>query len=88
MPISKKRLNKISSISDSKISYAEIPELDRRFWSKAKLVRPKPKQAISVRIDSDVLDFFKKQGKGYQSLMNAVLKSYAESFNFKVRKRT
>ncbi|NJK73178.1 MAG: BrnA antitoxin family protein [Microcoleus sp. SU_5_6] len=36
------------------------------------------KQAISLRVDRDVLEWFKNQGKGYQSLMNAVLRSYAE----------
>ena len=80
MATSKKRLNKISSLKDSEISYDEIAELDDKFWKKAKLVHPKPKQAISIRIDSEILEFFKKKGKGYQSLMNAVLKSYVDSF--------
>ena len=37
------------------------------------------KQAISVRIDRDVLDFFKSQGRGYQTRINAVLRSYMEA---------
>jgi len=37
---------------------------------------PRPKQAISVRLDADVLDFFKAGGKGYQTRINAVLRSY------------
>ncbi|WP_237157266.1 MULTISPECIES: BrnA antitoxin family protein [Planktothrix] len=57
---------------------SDLPELDANFWEKAKLVTPLTKQAISLRVDSDVLDWFKNQGKGYQSLMNAVLRSYVE----------
>ena len=48
-------------------------------WSQAKVVMPPSKQAISVRIDRDVLDFFKSQGRGYQTRINAVLRSYMEA---------
>ena len=47
-------------------------------WSDAVLVIPPKKQAISIRVDEDVLDFFKKEGAGYQRRMNAVLRSYME----------
>ena len=47
-------------------------------WSKAVLVIPPKKRAISIRIDDDVLDYFKKEGAGYQRRMNAVLRSYME----------
>ena len=40
------------------------------------LVMPAKKKAISIRVDEDVLDFFKKQGAGYQRRINAVLRSY------------
>jgi len=45
---------------------------------KAQLVQPIAKQAISLRVDRDVIEWFKSQGKGYQSLMNVVLRSYVE----------
>ncbi|MEX0853741.1 MAG: BrnA antitoxin family protein [Bauldia sp.] len=45
-------------------------------WSTAVLVAPPRKQAISIRVDEDVLDFFKAGGAGYQRRMNAVLRSY------------
>jgi uncharacterized protein (DUF4415 family) len=45
-------------------------------WSEAVLVIPPKKKAISIRIDEDVLAFFKEQGAGYQRHMNAVLRSY------------
>jgi uncharacterized protein (DUF4415 family) len=78
MNISKHRLEELNSISDSDIDTSDIPELDRNFWKNAKMITPRTKQAISLRVDSDVLDWFKNQGKGYQSLMNSVLKSYVE----------
>lgn len=45
-------------------------------WSKAAVVFPVEKQAVSIRLDRDVLDFFKAEGKGYQTRINAVLRSY------------
>jgi uncharacterized protein (DUF4415 family) len=47
-------------------------------WGEAVLVIPPKKQAISIRVDQDVLDFFKSEGSGYQRRMNAVLRSYME----------
>jgi uncharacterized protein (DUF4415 family) len=47
-------------------------------WSEAVLVFPAKKKAISIRIDEDVLNFFKKSGEGYQKRMNAVLRSYMQ----------
>jgi uncharacterized protein (DUF4415 family) len=47
-------------------------------WSKAVLVIPPKKKAISIRVDEDVLDYFKNEGAGYQRRMNAVLRSYMQ----------
>ena len=47
-------------------------------WSKAVLVISPKKKAISIRVDEDVLDYFKKEGAGYQRRMNAVLRSYMQ----------
>ena len=46
--------------------------------SEAVLVVPPKKKAISIRVDEDVLDYFKKEGAGYQRRMNAVLRSYMQ----------
>jgi uncharacterized protein (DUF4415 family) len=78
MNISAKRLQEINSIPDESINISDIPELDGNFWEKAKLVEPITKKAISLQVDSDVLEWFKNQGKEYQSLMNSVLRSYVE----------
>jgi len=46
-------------------------------WYKdAIAVRPDPKRLISLRLDGDVVDWFRNQGPGYQTRMNAVLKAY------------
>lgn len=47
-------------------------------WSKAKIYYPKGKLPVSLRVDADVFAFFKSIGRGYQTRMNAVLRSYVE----------
>jgi uncharacterized protein (DUF4415 family) len=54
----------------------EFANLPDDFWEGAKLVMPPPKQAVSIRVDQDVLEWFRKQGPRYQTRMNAVLRSY------------
>ena len=48
-------------------------------WTRVRIVTPEPKQSVTLRIDPDVLDFFKSGGKGYQTRMNAVLRAYMEA---------
>ena len=48
-------------------------------WSQAQITMPRPKQAVSVRLDADLLDFFRAQGKGYQARINAVLRSHMKA---------
>jgi uncharacterized protein (DUF4415 family) len=55
--------------------WEEFKDID---WSKAVLVIPPKKKAISIRVDEDVLDYFRKEGAGYQRRMNAVLRSYMQ----------
>jgi len=55
--------------------WADFKDID---WSKAEFVTPAKKRAISIRVDADVLDYFKGEGAGYQRRMNAVLRSYVE----------
>lgn len=47
-------------------------------WSKAKMVIPDRKKAISIRLDPDIIDFFQATGKGYQTRINAVLRHFVE----------
>jgi uncharacterized protein (DUF4415 family) len=55
------------------------PILDEAFWEQARRMEPQCKKQVTLRIDADVLDWFKKQGKGYQTTINAILKAYKES---------
>lgn len=56
-------------------------------WSDAVLVIPPKKKAISIRIDEDVLDYFRREGRGYQRRMNAVLRSYVQQKKGKKAKK-
>ncbi len=55
--------------------WAGLEDID---WSDAVLVMPAKKKAISIRVDEDVLDFFKKEGDGNQRRIHAVLRSYMQ----------
>lgn len=48
------------------------------FWKKAKVVLPRPKQAVTIRLDADLLSWLRRQ-KGYQTRINAVLRTYMEA---------
>ena len=50
-------------------------------WSKVTADLPKPKAVLNMRVDRDVLDYFRRQGRGYQTKINAVLRSYIEQAN-------
>jgi uncharacterized protein (DUF4415 family) len=47
-------------------------------WSTTSVEMPKPKAVLNIRVDQEVLDFFRKDGRGYQTRINAVLRSYVE----------
>lgn len=76
MPISKARLKQIEKIKDKDINYSDIPELNKDFWANAQVVTPPAKVPVSLRLDKPVFDWFKSQGKGYQTLINSVLSTY------------
>lgn len=48
-------------------------------WDKAQIVLPEPKQAVNLRLDAEILRYFRQQGPGYQTRINAVLKSYVNA---------
>jgi uncharacterized protein (DUF4415 family) len=64
-----------------KIDTSDIPELGDDFFREATVRMPEPKQLISLRIDRDVLDWLKRQGKGYQTRINAILRAYVRVHN-------
>ena len=75
LSISPERLKKLQSMKDEDIDYSDIPEID---WTKVTIIRKRKAKAISLKVSEKTLDFFKKQGKGYQTKMNEVLDSYVE----------
>jgi uncharacterized protein (DUF4415 family) len=79
MIISKERLEQIEAIPDKEIDYTEIPQTDEAFWEKAELRMPQPKKGVYLRLDQDLLDWLKRQGPGYQTRINAILRSYMET---------
>jgi uncharacterized protein (DUF4415 family) len=60
---------------------AEEIELDRSFWDRAKLIPSlaSKKSSVHLRVDSDVLDWFRRRGRGHLTRMNAVLRAYFEA---------
>ena len=78
MTISKERLAEIEAIKDTEIDFSDTPELDEAFFQNAKLVMPKgvSKKTVTMRMDDDVHAWFKSQGKGHLTRMNAVLRAY------------
>jgi len=64
---------------DEDIDYSDIPELDERFFEKATVRWPPHKRQLTIRLDEDVLDWVKRQGRGYQTRINAILRTYYEA---------
>ena len=58
---------------------APVHEVDAKFWDHAELVIPTAKKSIHLRLDEEVLNWFKAQGPGHLTRMNAVLRSYYEA---------
>lgn len=75
----KSNLKKLDTLSDKDIDYSDIPPLDKSFFKRTTVNLPRRKDSVTLRIDHDVLMWFKESGHGYQTLMNAVLKTYAEA---------
>ena len=70
------QLRRVSETEIARSSPPELADLPDDFWDSAVLVLPGPKRAISLRVDQDVLDWFRNSGPRYQSRMNAVLRTY------------
>ncbi len=69
---------RIDAMRDADIDYSDNPKLGPDFFANA-ILWPGPKQQITLRIDPDVLKFFRKHGRGYQTTINAVLRKYMEA---------
>jgi len=53
--------------------------LPQRFWKDAVLLAPRGKEQVTLRLDVEVLDFFRRDGRGYQTRINRVLRAFVEA---------
>ena len=80
-------LERMAARGDYVPTRADAPEieLDEDFWRDAKVVLPPGKTSVHLRLDKDVLAWFKAQGRGHLTRMNAVLRAYMEAHKREVR---
>ena len=69
----------LRTMPDASIDFGDIPRLDKSFWKTARLTMPEPKDRLTIRVDHDVVEWLKKRGPGYQTRINAILRSYMEA---------
>lgn len=74
---------RLDAMSDEDIDLSDCPEVTPEQFAKAVVRRVLPtaknKAQVTLRIDSDVLEWFKSQGRGYQTHINALLRAYMEA---------
>ena len=82
-PTTKKRSRtnwgKIDALKDREIDTSDIAEQGKAFFRRAALRLPEPKTAVTIRLDRQVLNWFKTKGPGYQTRINALLRAYMEA---------
>ena len=74
----KKRLVALAAQPDDTIDYSDAPTMPDAIWERP-VKLPEPKRQVTLRIDADVLEFFKHTSSHYQTSINAVLRSYFEA---------
>jgi uncharacterized protein (DUF4415 family) len=71
---------RIAAMKDEDIDLSEIPEVTPEMFARGVLRRNfqpiPPKKQLTLRIDSDVVEWYKKQGRGYQTKINSLLRAY------------
>ncbi|PXX42580.1 BrnA antitoxin family protein [Undibacterium pigrum] len=76
--VSKTDWKRLEAMGDEDIDTSDIAELGEDFFQRAELRAP-AKQTVTIRLDSDVLEWFKEQGQGYQTRINQLLRVYMET---------
>jgi len=83
MQQSKTNWKEVDAMKDKDIDSSDLPEVSPDKFAKAmvrKGLKPASKKTqITLRLDTDVLNWFKAQGKGYQTNINALLKAYVDA---------
>ena len=72
--------NRLRRMSDAEIrkgveSDPDVHPTDEKFWKNAEVVLPRRKEVMTMRLDADLLEWFRQQ-RGYQTLINAILRAY------------
>ena len=75
----KSDLARLNRMKDSDIDYSDIPALGDEFFKKATVAWPPAKQQLTIRLDADVLNWLKANGRGYQTRINRILRAAMES---------
>lgn len=74
---------RVDAMSDDELEASIAADEDERDfvpnWTKAALVFPEPKLSVNLRLDREIVEFFKGQGRGHISRMQAVLKAYVDA---------
>ena len=82
-PQSQTDVRRVDAQTDAELERLIAADEDERGlqvdWTQAKLVFPKARQSVHLRLDPEVIAFFKSQGKGHISRMQAVLKAYVDA---------
>jgi uncharacterized protein (DUF4415 family) len=66
-------------MKDDEIDFSDTPPIDRAMFKKMVIRMPQKKAALSLRLDSNVIAWFRAQGPRYQTRINAVLQSYVKA---------
>ncbi|MBI5823730.1 MAG: BrnA antitoxin family protein [Chloroflexi bacterium] len=83
-PISKKSqtdFTRLDKIKDEDIDYSDAPAITPEMFAKSIVrrgLKPRTKTQLTLRVDSDVLEWYKKQGRGYQTKINMLLRAYMQ----------
>lgn len=74
---------RLDALQDEDIDLSDAPEITPEMFAKAMVRRglqpPPTKQQITIRLDHDVLQWFRSQGEGYQTRINSLLRAYMEA---------
>jgi uncharacterized protein (DUF4415 family) len=84
-------LKRLDAMTDADIDFSDIPEVTPEMFAKGIVrhgLKPITKRQLTLRLDSDVIEWFKRQGTGYQTRMNALLRAYMEEHKKATGSRT
>jgi uncharacterized protein (DUF4415 family) len=81
--VSKTDWERVDALRDEEIDFSDNPEVTPEMFAKAivrrGLVGAPPKEQVTLRLDADVLNWFRSQGKGYQTRINTLLRAYMKA---------